>query len=96
MLSYAGGFMCYTPDGHDYMRAWGFGSSDTISKQIAPGETIRFVESVWNQTNWDGTPARAGYYDAYIVVHNLYVDGRKLRDWPNFEVDVSAPIRIAE
>ncbi len=96
LATYMGGFMYYTPDGHDYITAWGFGSTDPVSMQIAPGETIRLVESVWNQVNRDGTPAGAGYYDAYVSLSNLYVDGRNLGNAPNFEVDVTAPIRIVE
>lgn len=92
----SGGFMYYTPDGHDYVGAGGFVRYDTVRMDVPPGETIRFIEYVWDQVNWDGSPAQAGYYDAYIRVCNLYVDGRQLRETLSFEVDVSAPIRIDE
>ena len=86
----------YYPPGSGYEMAWGFASGDCISKDIAPGETIRFVESVWDQVKADGTPAKAGYYDVGMCVYNLYVDGRKLADVPNFMVEVWNTIRIDE
>ena len=92
----SGGFMYYTPDGHDYVGAQGFVRFDTFQMELRPGETIRFIEYVWDQVNWDGAPAQAGYYDAYMRVHNLYVDGRHLSDALSFQVDVTAPIRIDE
>ena len=94
-LTYMGGFMYYTPDGHDYVPARSFSGTTTITKQVAPGETIHFLDYVWNQVNGDGSPAQAGYYDAYMVIFDLYVDGEHLCE-PIFEVDVCAPIRIDE
>lgn len=94
--SYVGGVQYYAPDGQ-YKVATGFQDYGTISKQIALGETIRFVEYVWDQVKGDGTPAQAGYYDIFICLFNLYVDGQGLGyNGTGLSPEVCATIRIDE
>jgi hypothetical protein len=75
--TYGYGVFYYDPNGHDYQGVWGTNCTEQITRQIHPGEEIRLVEVVWDQTTLDGSAAGLGYYDAFVVLSNLYVDGRQ-------------------
>lgn len=94
--SYLIGIQYWGPDGRYAVakNSWGY---DSITKTIAPGETIRFVELVWDQVKGDGSPAEAGYYDIFSCLFNLYVDGQGLGyNGTGLAPEVWTTIRIIE